>query len=399
MHQPFLLCKVVPMSVRVASVCASLMVLANGFSVGVLEQGAAIASPPVDAFSQSADSPTRALPNFVTRRIQQDLAKRLNVSTDFIKIEEASRQAWPDQCLGLARSTERCQGGEVRGWKVTVSSAEQTWTYRSDRAARRLRLEPLRGATDLYSPDFSPQTAQRLIEAASKQLHQLPSDLQVMQVQATTWNSCFDETESDAPCTETLIPGFKVVVGNGVRDNEGRSYRHAYHDDPSGVLYKEWVYFLSEDGSKIVYNEAASDTKGSTAVLFSDTNETGSTSLDAEIIAQMESVGYDSPSFWVTLTADGKLTYHLGSLDPNEPHELIKTLQPEEVAAFKALLQSRHFENFDDMFYANLSSFVAFEGYSKLEAGETSVSLQNFSSDELPTDLQAIEEAWRILMQ
>jgi hypothetical protein len=140
------------MSIRVASVCASLMLLANGFSVGLLGQGAAIASP-IDTFSESVaqDSPTRSLPRFTARRIQQDLAKRLNAPSDFIRIEEATPKVWPDQCLGLARPSERCQGGEVRGWAVTVSSAEQTWTYRSDRTARRLRLAPLPGATDLYS--------------------------------------------------------------------------------------------------------------------------------------------------------------------------------------------------------------------------------------------------------
>jgi hypothetical protein len=398
MHQPFLLCKVVSMSIRVASVCASLMLLANGFSVGLLGQGAAIASP-IDTFSESVaqDSPTRSLPRFTARRIQQDLAKRLNAPSDFIRIEEATPKVWPDQCLGLARPSERCQGGEVRGWAVTVSSAEQTWTYRSDRTARRLRLAPLPGATDLYSPEFSTQTAQKLLEAASQQLHQPLSNLQVAQVQAATWNSCFDATESDAPCTATLIPGFKVIVASGVRDNFlGRSHMHNYEsDDVPDMLYQEWVYLLSEDGSKIAYNEAASDTKGSIMTYLSNPSE-AATPLDAEIIAQKEYTGSEGPSIWITLTADGKLTELRGFQDSNEPYELtaIRQVSPEEVAAFKALLQAQHFANFDDMSYIEP---YWMDGGETLTAGEISVGLSVGQSEKLPMSLQAITTAWAAL--
>jgi hypothetical protein len=398
MHQPFLLCKVVSMSIRVASVCASLMLLANGFSVGPVGQGAAIASP-FDTFSESVatDSPTRSLPSFTARRIQQDLAKRLNAPPDFIRIEEATPKVWPDQCLGLARPSDRCQGGEVRGWEVTLSSAEQTWTYRSDRTARRLRLAPLPGATDLYSPEFSTPTAQKLLEAASQQLHQPLSNLQVAQVQATTWNSCFDATESNAPCTETLIPGFKVIVASGVRDNIGRPYMHYYQsDDLPDMLYQEWVYFLSEDGSKIAYNEAASDTKGSIMTYLSNPNEAG-TPLDAEIIAQQEYIGSEGPSSWITLTADGKITELRGFQDSNEPYEqtTMRQVSPEEVAAFKALLQAQHFANFDNMFYVEP---YLMDGGETLMAGGIRVGLSVGQSEKLPTDLQTIEEAWRALV-
>jgi hypothetical protein len=384
------------MSIRVASLCASLMVLANGFSVGLLGQGAASANAHSAASPQSMaqNSPTSALPNLVARRIQQDLAKRLNVPANFITIDEATRQVWPDQCLGLARPTERCQGGEVRGWEVKVHSVQQSWVYRSDRAARRLRLAPLPGATALNSPDFSPQLSQKLLETVSQQVQQPISNLQILGVQATLLNECSSTTSPNPPCSEAT-PGFRVIIADGERKSPyDNGYLYQYLPD---LLQREWVYSLSEDGSQIVYNEAASDIKNTTAVFFSDTHETGSTPLGAEVIAEVKVTSYDDDTRWITLTADGNLTAHLGSLDPNEPHELIKTLQPAEVDAFRALLQARHFENFDGMGYQNINPSWASEGYSTFIAGGTYVILNN-GSDELPTDLQAIYEAWNALL-
>jgi hypothetical protein len=394
MHQSFLLCRVVSMSIRVASVCASLMVLANGFSVGLLGQRAAMANSPADTFAQSMaqNSLTSTLPSLVARRIQQDLAKRLNVPADFITIDEATRQVWPDQCLGLARPSERCQGGEVRGWEVKVHSVQQSWVYRSDRAARRLRLAPLPGATELNSPDFSPQLAQKLLETVSQQVQQPIFNLRILGVQATSLNECSSMTSSNTPCSETA-PGFRVIIADGERKSPyDNGYLYQYLPD---LLQREWVYSLSEDGSQIVYNEAASDITNTTAVFFSDTDETGSTPLGSEVIAELKITGDGTQ--WITLTADGNLTAHLGSLDPNEPHELFKTIQPAEVDAFKALLQARHFENFDGMGYQNINPSWASEGYSTFIAGGTYVILNN-GSDELPADLQAIYEAWNELI-
>lgn len=364
------------MSMRIASVCASLMVLASGFSV-------------------QAATP---LPNFTARRIQQDLAKRLNVPSDFIRINmnEATPQVWPDQCLGLARPNERCQGGDVRGWEVKAYSTQQSWTYRSDRTARRLRLEPLPGATELNSQEFSAQIAQKLLSTASQQVQQHVTNLQILQVRATTSNGCLSMTTPNTPCSETVTPGFKVIIADGERNNPNNGYDYEYLPD---TLQREWVYSLSEDGAQIIYNEAASDTKGSVAVYSKESSSEASISLGSEIIAEQKIIDYQSGSQqWITLTADGKITYHLGSLDPNEPHELITTIQPSEVASFKALLSARHFDNFDNMNYSNIDPYWVSEGYWTLTAGGTSVSLQVAELDELPTDLQTITGAWNALL-
>jgi hypothetical protein len=390
------------MSIRIAGVCASLMVLANGLSAGLLGQGAAMAEPsegiantPTHAFTQSVaqNSPTRALPNLVAHRIRQDLAKRLNVPVDFITIYVATPQVWPDHCLGLGRPTERCQGDEIRGWEVRVASFQQEWIYRSDRTARRLRLSALPGATELNSQEFTAQTAQKLLETVSRQVNQPVSNLQILQVHATSLDGCSSMTTVNTPCADTLTPGFKVIVADGVRKPRWY-YDDSLDESLPDQIQREWVYSLNKDGSQVFYNQTASDTQGSMAVFLNASGAENSIPFDSEIIIQQGYIGLNDHR-WVTLTGDGLVSLHIDDLEANEPIYLARTirLQPAEVDAFKSLLEAQNFDDFDGISYRNLDPFVEIHGISTLMAGQTSIELSVFSSDEIPTGLQTIEEA------
>jgi hypothetical protein len=394
------------MSIRIAGVCASLMVLANGLSAGLLGQGAAMAEPsegiantPTHAFTQSVaqNSPTRALPNLVAHRIRQDLAKRLNVPVDFITIYVATPQVWPDHCLGLGRPTERCQGDEIRGWEVRVASFQQEWIYRSDRTARRLRLSALPGATELNSQEFTAQTAQKLLETVSRQVNQPVSNLQILQVHATSLDGCSSMTTVNTPCADTLTPGFKVIVADGVRKPRWY-YDDSLDESLPDQLQREWVYSLNEDGSQVFYNQTASDTQGTVGVSLTEQILENYIPFDSEIILQEACVGIDGFR-WITLTDDGLVSLHIDAADPNQPPDLVSTirLQPGELDAFKSLLQVQHFDQFDGMVYSNTDPDTIVDGGSSLTAGQTNVYLSTASSDELPTGLQTIEkalEAW-----
>ena len=144
------------MSIRAASLVASLMVLANG-------EAYALQSLPADAPLPST------LPGLVARRIQLDLARRLNVPARNIIIGTATPQAWNDQCLGLTQPSESCTDTETKGWRIEVESSQQRWVYRSDRTARRLYLEPLPNSTDFNQSDFSADISQKLLETVSQQ--------------------------------------------------------------------------------------------------------------------------------------------------------------------------------------------------------------------------------------
>jgi hypothetical protein len=204
-------------------------------------------------------------------------------------------------------------------------------------------------------------------------------------------------TTVNTPCADTLTPGFKVIVADGVRKPRWY-YDDSLDESLPDQLQREWVYSLNEDGSQVFYNQTASDTQGTVGVSLTEQILENYIPFDSEIILQEACVGIDGFR-WITLTDDGLVSLHIDAADPNQPPDLVSTirLQPGELDAFKSLLQVQHFDQFDGMVYSNTDPDTIVDGGSSLTAGQTNVYLSTASSDELPTGLQTIEkalEAW-----
>ncbi|MGK7877268.1 MAG: hypothetical protein AB4426_29415 [Xenococcaceae cyanobacterium] len=80
------------------------------------------------------------LPSELVDAVRQDLSLRTGVSSEKLKVIEASRETWPDGCLGLAKPDEFCIQMLVEGWRVVVSDGSQTWVYRTDGEGSTIRL-------------------------------------------------------------------------------------------------------------------------------------------------------------------------------------------------------------------------------------------------------------------
>lgn len=366
---------------KAASLFASAIVLVSGLPSNALQP------LPADAPLPST------LPGLVSRRIQLDLASRLNVPVQNIVIKEATPQTWEDHCLGLANPDESCAQGIKKGWQVEVESSQQTWTYRSDRTANRLRLEPLPHSTDLHPTPFSARLSQTLLETISQQVQQPVENLQILQVQSAIWDSCLGIADPDAVCTPSAIPGFKVIVSDGSKDKIGELQRNTWAD--TREFEREWVYHLSADATQIVQNTTASDLRGRVSSWF-DNAPSRFEPLDNTVVFQMISNSYLSTRTTVTLTTDGELTYEF--LDYSSRDEPISDLMSrqislEEVASFKALLQQQHFSNLNRMIYGNENPRMAIDGSATFRTPNATVS-QSAATEDLPVGLQIVLEAW-----
>ncbi len=368
---------------------STLMILLSGMPA------IALPSLPTDA-----PLPT-TLPGLVSRRIQIDLARRLNVPTSSIRIESAIAQTWRDQCMELARANERCVGGEMKGWQVQVDSPQQRWVYRSNRIASRLRQEPLPNATPLSSQDFSYTLSQTLLETVSSQVQQPIENLQILEVRAALWNGCLGVAVPDAVCTEEAIPGFQVIVNDGPKGEIGTLQRDTWPD--TRELQREWVYHLNADASQIVYNAAASDHKGMVRTLFTSANQL-STELEPSIIFQSNTAG--SGTFTtISLARDGKVTFAQyptyaveGQAEEQTFHDIILQASPEDIATFETILEQQQFSNFDQMAYGNDNPFMAIDGGVMFITADASVSI-SAGSDDIPDQLQTILNAWLWISQ
>ena len=377
------------MFIKTASKTASLFV-----SLLVLASGAAHALRPLPA-----DAPLPStLPGLAARRIQIDLARRLNVPARNIMIGTATPQTWNDQCLGLTQPNENCTDTETKGWRIEVESSQQRWVYRSDRTARRLYLEPLPNSTDFNQREFSTDISQTLLKTVSQQVEQPVDNLQILEVQAATWDGCLGVAEFGMACTQEATPGFRVLVNDGPKDQVGNLQRDSWPEHRE--FQREWVYHLNEDASEIVQNTTASDEKGRTASWFYRSLERQE-DLDPQVIFQTKVRNdYEGRVFITTLTVDGTLSEEFVSLDPNDSSasEVLSSRQVSHSAAteFGMLLQRQNFSNFNQMSYVNEDQYLATHGSITLVDAETVVEI-SAENEDLPAGLRTILEAWQAL--
>ncbi len=88
-------------------------------------------------------------PKSLSWRVRRDLARRINIPAQSLRVTEAQRQTWKDGCLELAAPDEMCTQQLVEGWRVVVAYGRQTWVYHTDAQGRSLRIESADRAVSL----------------------------------------------------------------------------------------------------------------------------------------------------------------------------------------------------------------------------------------------------------
>lgn len=68
----------------------------------------------------------------ISSRAQQDLAKRLDIKADDIKINYAKLKTWPDTSLGCPEDGKTYDQVETEGFLIELEHAGQTYLYHTD---------------------------------------------------------------------------------------------------------------------------------------------------------------------------------------------------------------------------------------------------------------------------
>ena len=370
---------------KIAVCCASWMMLTSGLTA-------------------LADS--SIAPDLITRRVQKELAARLNVSFHTLEITEAKRETWPDSCLGLARAEEQCQSGDVRGWQIEVMSAQQIWRYRSDRAATRLRMEPIsrenNSAISSSENDFSTDISQKLLETVSQHAQEPVSALQVLGVQPAVWDGCMGITKPEIACTQATIEGFRVIVGDERFDralDSREAWEAHYARWENSDFEREWVYHISADGDRIIHNDSATNLNYGASTYFM--------SIDRQHLPEMLPEMRDDAVFQIvydsnfgftnvtTLAADGNIFFEKIARSPGEEDISEKALVQMsliELSEFEQLLAEQQFSNLNGIMFSNDDPELSTEGNVYLRTADTTVSL-SAAEEALPPQLQTIIKA------
>jgi hypothetical protein len=317
----------------------------------------------------------QTLPASVSSLVRQDLARRLGVPVDQLRIVTATSQTWSDGCLGLAQPQEVCTQALVPGWRVRVALGERLWTYRANQSGSSLRLENQRPSVILPSP-----VAQAVMAQVSRRSGLDPKFLKLTTAERRTWSdSCLGLGGTNLLCTEVLVPGWQVAV-------ESERQR--------------WIYRTDLSGNQVVLDPAASRVMGR---LIQPPTQMAANQLppplpeNVRFRALIEGGLLNRPSE-TRLYADGRITETRTNAKGETQTRQVRQLKPELLSQFEQLLQTRQFSRFHPFHYPAPQGAADFMTVT-LSSPTVNVRYSDIAQFQLPEDLQQVIQAWQTLVE
>jgi hypothetical protein len=311
------------------------------------------------------------LPNTVIQAVKQAASKRFDVPVSQLNVVDARQQMWPDGCLGLSEPGGVCTQSIVSGWRVPVTDGIQTWFYRTDAAGTVVKLE------DAEKARLPVAIARKLVQQVARENRVSASSLRVTEVRSAVFNGCLGLYEPNRGCTKIAIRGWQAIV-RGPRQS--------------------WVYHLNEAATRIERNNTASGAGLALRVMFNEWM-TEQPPLDATIVFRSTvSGGFAGMMTQVVLTTDGKVTEYSSSPLARIAPKVIKTLSPEQVAAFKRMLETERYPNLNGLNYLTEMAVADVPG-TMFESPLGVVQYINLEQYRLPRSLRQVIRVWEDLIR
>jgi hypothetical protein len=313
-----------------------------------------------------AAAQTNVLPRGVVNSLDRDMVQRFKVPLNSIKVKTFSAQAWPDGCLGLAKTEEVCTQAVVNGWLVEATDGSQSYVYRTDNTGRNLRSETAPQAV------LPLAIAQKLRQVARRELDIPVNKLRVTTINPRTFGGCLGIFTPRRACTKIAIPGWQAVLTDG---------RYS------------WVYHLDRNASRIVQNSAASKALAPVAITFATTDAALATNI---LFTSSASGDLTGRTITNTLGTDGKVTRFITAPNIRSRPVVLRTLTPVQLDRFKAILARQGYPNFNGLSYLTSAS-VADVPTVTLQSIGSSVSYTSIEKQHVPKSLQSVITAWEAI--
>jgi hypothetical protein len=346
---------------------------ATSLITSVFMLGPIVASQP--AIGQPAPVPMIALPviipTAVIQAVQQAASQSFGLPVGQLKVMGARQRMWPDGCLGLVPPGVLCTQQIVPGWLVPVTDGIQTWTYRTDATGKVVKLE---------DPDKArlPVTiAQKLVQRVARENRIAVSQLRVTEVRSRVFDGCLGIYRPKQVCTKIGIPGWQTIV-RGPQQN--------------------WVYHLNNSAARIERNTTATSLGGTLRIAFVGSGEELSQLDSAIVFRQTVSGGFAPIMTQTVLTADGKVTVYSTSPLSKMAPKVIKTLSPDQVAAFKRTLENQRYPNLNGLNYLTVAAVADVPG-TTFEAPSGMVQYIGLDQPQLPRSLRQVIRVWQDLIK
>lgn len=308
------------------------------------------------------------LPSAVEVAVRQDLARKVRIPVEKLKITKSSRETWSNGCLGLPKPDEFCSQALVEGWRVTLSDGRSNWVYRTDLKGEVLRLET-QTAFDLPA-----KVVDAVLNEAARQ--SVPgSQLRIIAAERRDWSdSCLGLGGPEVLCAAVIVPGWLVTVQAGEQ---------------------RLIYRTSNSGSPVVFDRAASsvDDRDRVKPVRIPANELPPPLQRGVVFRAITTGGFAGFNYATNLYQDGRLTrVDFGSNGATKETQLSR-VSPKQVQQFLQLLQKQKFTRLNNLEYPpNPGAADFFTTTFTSRDGTTRYSDSN--PERLPRSLQKVIQAW-----
>ncbi len=172
----------------------------------------------------------------VTSLVQQDLAERLGIAQDEIRIVEVKAVEWPDASLGCPQPGKMYAQVITPGYEIVLSAGGREYAYHT--GGNNLILcengEPSMGKSEETSETLTPQETALVGQAKAdlrSRLKQAQAAITVQTIDPVRWpDSSLGCPQPDMNYLTVVTPGYLIEL-----EAEGRTYE--YHASQDQVVY------------------------------------------------------------------------------------------------------------------------------------------------------------------
>ncbi len=331
------------------------------------------------------------VPRSVQSAVISDLSRRQNIPERQIRITEATRQTWPDSCLGLSGPNEFCSQVRTDGWRMVLTENNNRWVYRTDENGRTVRLESGQNAA---STELPTSVSNAVLQAVSSRARMSINNFRIVKAVRQTWpNGCLGVPQAGTICTQALVEGWEVTVISDRTPGQ----RWIYRTDNSGrtVILSE-AYdgrsSLPRSGPNPVSQPATNPPLTSSSQI--PTHEMPEPLTQGMIFRAISSGGITGQTYETVLMNNGTLMQVLqGPGNANDSGRRVGRISPREVQAFRRLLSQQQFDRYNGL---NVSQSGGSADYITvtLSSRSSTIRYADISQEQLPANLQPVIQSW-----
>ena len=160
----------------------------------------------------------------MTELALDDLAQRLSVPVDEIRVVSAEAVAWPDSCLGVPVPGQACLDVITPGFRISLWHAATTYVYHTDTRDTVILAETVEDWRDPLTPEQR-RMAMLARDDLAQRLSVPVEEIRVVSGEAVAWpDSCLGVSSPDLACLMVITPGFRIWLWHAATT-------YAYHTD------------------------------------------------------------------------------------------------------------------------------------------------------------------------